>query len=157
MNAGQIYASGIRCFAASRMQTSQPMRADRALLLAGVILYASHALAAPKMLTSQCTEVDQPDGRHVRTCLGPGEAPWSAQRPHRAPLPVQPVAPPAPEVAAIPPPPPPAAPSVAPVGVAPIPQYQTPPRPDNRIRQRFLFRFGPFRFVTPPIVVGRYN
>src|SRR6516165_10684945 len=131
------------------------MRADRALLLAGFVLYASHALAAPKNFTAQCTDVEQPDGSKVRTCLGPGETPWSAERPRKvSPLPVQPVAPRAPEVAAIPPPPPPVPPSVAPVGVAPIPQYQTPPRPDNRIRQRLLFRFGPFQFMTPPIVVG---
>jgi hypothetical protein len=134
------------------------MRTDRVLLLAGVVLYASHALAAPKMLTSQCTDVDQPDGSKVRTCLGPGEAPWSAERPHKvSPSPVQPVAPRAPEVAAIPPPATPVPPPVAPVGVAPIPQYPTPPRPDNRIRQRLLFRFGPFQIVTPPIVVGKYN
>ena len=39
-----------------------------------------------------------------------------------------------------------------PVGV--YPQYQSPTSGRQRIRQRFLFTFGPFKFVTPPIVVG---
>src|ERR1700760_1450266 len=109
------------------------------------------------MLTSQCTETED----HVRTCLAPGEAPWSATRPRKVSpsipgtampaTPQQQIPPAAPEAAVIPSP---AAP-VAPVGQAPV----LPPPPasqaDNRIRQRFLFQFGPFHFVTPPVVVGR--
>jgi len=54
----------------------------KTLFLAGCAFVAicASAHAAPKMLTSQCTET--PD--HIRTCLAPGEAPWSAERPHRA-------------------------------------------------------------------------
>src|SRR5262245_18100143 len=109
------------------------------------------------MLTAECTETAD----HVRTCLAPGDAPWSAERPRRvspaAPgaampvIPQQQVSPAAPEAAAIRRPPSP----VTPVAQAPV----LPPPPvsqaDSRIRQRFLFQFGPFHFVTPPIVVGR--
>jgi hypothetical protein len=132
----------------------------KTIFMAGCALIAlcATAHAAPKMLTAQCTDVEQPDGSTIRTCLAPGEAAWSAERPHRvfpeapgAVIPQQQVPPAAPRVAAVPS----FAPGVAPVGQAPVLPSQPIPQPDNRIRQRFLFQFGPFRFVTPPIVVGR--
>jgi hypothetical protein len=100
----------------------------KTLFLAGCAFIAicASAHAAPKMLTSQCTETED----HVRTCLAPGEAPWSATRPRKIPpsipetaMPVTPqqrVPPAAPEAAVIPRPAYP---------VAPIGQSHTPTVP----------------------------
>src|SRR6516165_10718482 len=90
------------------------MRTHRALLLAGVVFCASHALAAPKMLTAECTETAD----HVRTCLAPGEAPEHVYPPDQA-IAQAPVGPLPPPPALGPPPPPMAGPPVCVVAGAP--------------------------------------